>query len=76
MRQIEKSVCLEEFGEYLKKERLRRGMNQTEVAKLAGIHQTYYGKIEHGKRAIDLVGAMKICNALGLDLSDFVKRFM
>ena len=76
MKKIENSECLSDFGEWIRRERERRDLSQAEVAKMVGIHQTYYGKIELAKRVVDLVAAMNICKALGLDLSDFIKTHM
>lgn len=76
MKQIDNSECLCDFGELIRKERERRELTQSEVAQMVGIHQTYYSKLELAKREVDLVTAIKICKALGLDLSDFIKTHM
>lgn len=76
MKKIENSVCLKEFGDLIKAERIRRRMSQAEVAQIAEISQPYYSKIELAQRGIDLVGALKICKALNLDLSEFIKRYI
>lgn len=76
MKRIDNSVCLCDFGEWIRKERERKELSQTEVAQMVGIHQTYYSKIELAKREVDLVTAMNICKALNLDISDFIKAHM
>lgn len=73
MKRIDNNECLCDFGEWIRKERERRGMSQEEVAHILGVHRTYYGKIELAKREVDFVTAIQIARALKLDLSDFIK---
>ena len=78
MKKIENSECQISFGSFIKEGRKRKDMLQAEVAQLVGIPQSYYSIIERGAkdRNIDLVLAMKICQVLGLDFSDFTKQYM
>jgi transcriptional regulator with XRE-family HTH domain len=76
MKKIENSECLVGFGEFIKKGREKKDMYQSEVAELAGITQAYYSMIERGLREPDLTVAMKICQVLRLDLSDFISPYM
>lgn len=76
MKKLDNSECLSDFGEFIRIERERKELTQTEVAQMVGIHQTYYSKIELAKREVDLVTAMNICKALNIDLSDFIKIHM
>lgn len=76
MKKIENSVCLQDFGEFIRKERDRQGLTQEDVAKLVGIHRTYYGKIELGQREVDLFTAIAICQTLKIDIADFTKEYM
>lgn len=73
MKKIDNNECLCDFGEFIRQKREQRGLTQAEVAEMVGIHQTYYSKIELAQREVDLVSAINIARALGLDLSDFVK---
>lgn len=73
MKKIENNECLCDFGKFIRSERERKELSQEEVAQMVGIHRTYYGKIENAGRVVDLVVAIKICQALNLDLSDFIK---
>ena len=75
MKKLDNNECLCHFGEFIRTERERRELTQAEVAQMVGLHQTYYGKIELGKREVDLFKAIAICEALGLDLSDFIKAY-
>ena len=76
MKKIENSECLAGFSEFIKDGREKRNMLQSEVAELAGITQAYYSMLERGLREPDLIVAMKICKALRLNLSKFIKRYM
>ncbi len=78
MKKIENSECQIGFGNFIREGRKRKGMLQTEVAAEVGIPQSYYSMIENGakSRNIDFVLAMRICQVLGLDISDFTKRYM
>jgi DNA-binding XRE family transcriptional regulator len=78
MKKIENSECLIGFGRFIKDGRKKRDMLQAEVAQAVGISQPYYSMIENGAddRNVDLVLAIKICNVLRLDISDFVKQYM
>ena len=76
MKKLDNSVCLSDFGEWIKTARERKGLSQAEVAFGAGIAQSQYSRIESAKREVDLITAMAICRVLGLDLSDFIKTYM
>jgi transcriptional regulator with XRE-family HTH domain len=76
MKNIDNSVCLEDFGRWVKAARERRKLSQAEVAQVANINQSQYCRIESAKREVDLITAMRICGVLGLDLSDFIKSHM
>jgi transcriptional regulator with XRE-family HTH domain len=76
MKKLENSALLSDFGEWIRKERERKELSQTEVAEELHLHQTYYSKIELAQRDVDLSTAVNICKVLGLDLSDFIKAHM
>ena len=76
MKKIDNHVCLTDFGVWVEGVRRRKGLSQAEVAFAAGLSQSQYCRIESAKREVDLVSAMRICRALDLDLSDFIKQYM
>lgn len=76
MKKIENSECLVGFGKFIKSGREKRDMFQSEVAMEVGISQAYYSYLERGEREIDFVLALKICQVLNLDLSDFISAYM
>ena len=60
-----------EFGKFIKENRRKKKMTQKTVAEQLGIAQSYYSRMEHGARSVDLKMAAKICNVLGINLQDF-----
>ena len=61
--------------ELLKEIRVDAGMSQVELARKLGQHQSFVSKYETGERRLDLIEIGQICEALGITLSGFVKRF-
>ena len=62
------------FGVVVRRERERRGLSQEEFAELAAVHRTYVSSIELGKVNIGLEVANHIAVALGMRLSDLIRR--
>lgn len=69
---IDNDACLKDFGKFVKAGRESLGLYQSDVAKMLSISQPYYSCIEKGTRNVDLVLAMKICDTLRLNLSDYI----
>lgn len=76
MKIIDNSECLIGFGEFIKDGREKRRLYQSDVAEKLGVTQVYYSHIERGKRNVDLVVAMRICQILELDLQDYISQYM
>lgn len=76
MKTIDVRDCHESFGKYIKAARERKKMSQTEVAKILDVSQPYYSRIENGEREVDLAVAFKICDAIGVDMRDFINKYM
>lgn len=45
--------------------RIERGMKQRELAKAAGISESFYGHIEHGNRVMSIETLVALASALG-----------
>lgn len=63
------------FGAFIREKRDRKGLTQEEVAELIGITQSYYAYVETGKRNVDLILSMKICEALDTNLKEFLDTY-
>lgn len=76
MKIIENSVCQKEFGQFIRSRRNELNLSQGEVSSQLNISQNYYSLIERGERTVDFFMAMNICSVLGLNISDFTRKFM
>jgi transcriptional regulator with XRE-family HTH domain len=54
--------------------RREKGFSQEELAHRAEMHQTYLSGIEQGKRNPTIKVLQRICEALGADIADAVRK--
>lgn len=73
---IDSKECHVQFGKFIHNARTSKGLYQIEIAEQVGISQVYMSHIERGARDIDLALALKICDALNLDISDFINNYL
>lgn len=57
------------FAAVIRKHRVKQGMSQEELAEAAGIHHTYVGLVERGRRNPTIDVAERLARALGTKLS-------
>jgi transcriptional regulator with XRE-family HTH domain len=69
------SVPQERLQKLLRQIRVDAELSQTELASRLRKPQSFVSKYESGERRLDLVELQEICNAVGIDLARFVKRF-
>ena len=67
-------MITEVFGKSIRKARKRKGFSQERLAEICGLHRTYIGSVERGERNITLINAEKIARALGVSLSELIKK--
>lgn len=72
---LEKQLQIE-LGKFLKNERKKLDINQTEIAQRLGITQEYLSMIENGKRNADFYLVWRICRILHLPLSKLEEALM
>jgi transcriptional regulator with XRE-family HTH domain len=75
---MEKSIFTVEhrrLQELLRQIRLGAGLRQEDLAALLGKDQGFISRCESGDRRLDLIELRRICQAVGITLSEFVKRF-
>jgi transcriptional regulator with XRE-family HTH domain len=65
----------EVLASLLRKVRRELGLRQVDVARLLGEPQSFVSKYESGERRLDLPELEQICKAIGVALSDFVRRY-
>jgi len=66
----DREALLKNFGNTVRKLRMERGFSQESFAQMSGVHRTYMGIIERGEKAISIVKAEEIAEALGMTLAD------
>jgi transcriptional regulator with XRE-family HTH domain len=59
----------------LRDARERAGLTQVDVSKSIGKSQTFLSDVERGVRRLDVIELWEICQAMGVDLSDFIAQF-
>mgnify|MGYP000018976566 CR=1 FL=1 len=68
-------------GEYkallalLREIRIRKGLRQADIAKRVGKPQSFVSNYERGERRLDILELRQICLALGVSLTEFIRRF-
>ena len=59
----------------LRQIRKEAGLTQVGIARRLGQPQSYVSKYESGERRLDLVEIREVCQAAGLSLEDFARRW-
>jgi len=59
----------------LREKRREAGLRQADLAKRLGQPQSFVSKYESGERRLDILELHRICHALGLTLTEFVRQF-
>lgn len=71
----EQQVFLKEFGRQVATVRKQKGITQEKLAEIVGLHRTYIGFIEQGKRNPSIGNIYKIAKTLDIKLKDLFKHF-
>lgn len=67
------SDAAQTLGERIKQRRTRLGLSQEALAARAGLHWTFVGQVERGRRNISLHNLLKLAAALDLDPAKLVQ---
>lgn len=65
-----------QLASLLRQVRVEAGLTQAAVAKSIGQTQSYVSKYEQGEQRLDLLELEAVCNAVGVPLTEFVRRFV
>jgi transcriptional regulator with XRE-family HTH domain len=63
----ETQAYLVKFGDKLRLLRLERKLTQDQLAERAGMHRTFIGQMELGRRGVNLASLPRLAHALNLD---------
>ena len=63
------------FGQRIRKLRLKRGLTQVKLAKLARINSSYAADVERGERNLSLLNILKLAGALRVHPSKLFVKF-
>ncbi|MCK4341666.1 MAG: helix-turn-helix transcriptional regulator [Phycisphaerae bacterium] len=75
MRKSSYSSQQERLQVLLRQVRQEKGLRQVDLADRLGQPQSFVSKYESGERRLDLLELRLVCEALGIALADFVRRF-
>lgn len=60
----------------LRQVRIDANLTQLQLAEKIGQIQSYVSKYENGEQRLDLIELEAVCKAVGISLTDFVKRYL
>ena len=61
------------LGDQIRRRRGQYGWSQEHFAGMCGLHRTYMGHVERGKKNVSLSTVVRIANALGIRLAELFK---
>jgi transcriptional regulator with XRE-family HTH domain len=64
-------VLLYKLGAGVRRERLKAGWSQEELADIADLNRTYVGDLERGERNVAFLNLAKLAKALKCTIDDF-----
>ena len=70
------TVKKQRLASLLREIRIQAGLTQAAVAKRIGQTQSYVSKYEQGEQRLDLMELEEVCTAVGISLTDFVRRYL
>ena len=68
----ERSQALAEFGRRARAARHRRGWTLEQLGEVSGLHWTYLGQCERGRRNISLLNIIRMAEALEINPAEMV----
>ena len=68
------SPATKTFGERVRKRRVELEMSQEAAAEACGVHWTFLGQVERGRRNISLHNILKLAKGLQIDPGELVRH--
>ena len=68
------SVATATFGERIRSRRLALGKSQEQLADDCGLHWTFVGQVERGRRNLSLHNILKLAAGLDIDPGELVRE--
>ena len=72
----DRESILRQFGKAVAERRLRAKLTQEHLAERSGLHRTYIGSVERGKRNPTIMTLVAICAGLECSPGDLVKEVL
>ena len=63
------------FLDMLREMRVKKGLRQSDLARLIGRKQGFVSKYEIGERRLAFLDLVSVCDAMEVSIVDFVRRF-
>jgi transcriptional regulator with XRE-family HTH domain len=60
------------LGKKIREYRLKMGISQEQLGKLAKVHRTYIGMIERGEKNVTIQNIYKVAMALGVEVKNLI----
>jgi transcriptional regulator with XRE-family HTH domain len=67
------SAATQVFGERVRTHREALGLSQEALAARSGVHWTFLGQVERGRRNLNLHNLLKLASGLGVDPAELVQ---
>ncbi len=67
------SDLLRALGLAIRQVREDRNLSQERLAEFADLHRTYVSSVEQGRRNLSIENIHKICNALGVSMTELIQ---
>lgn len=66
------SLALQTLGERVRERRRELGLSQVALADVSGLHWTFVGQVERGRRNLSVHNLLKLAAALEMDAAELV----
>jgi transcriptional regulator with XRE-family HTH domain len=70
------SVAAKIMGDRIRAQRQKLGVSQETLADLSGLHWTFVGQVERGRRNVSLHNIIKLAGGLAIDPAELVRGLM